>query len=103
MAPEPDGREPPLLYETGDDGVAWRSITYRELWDWITQVAMGLRALGIRDGDRVCIMSRTRAAWLVADIATQSVGAVSCRPFQSTIATRRGTRCSARFRRWRLT
>jgi enoyl-CoA hydratase/carnithine racemase len=23
MAPEPDGRAPPLLYETGDDGVAW--------------------------------------------------------------------------------
>jgi long-chain acyl-CoA synthetase len=62
----------------GTDSAAWRSMTYRELWDWITQVAMGLRALGIRDGDRICIMSRTRAAWLVADVASQSVGAVSC-------------------------
>ena len=49
----------------------WRSTTYKETWQWITQVAMGLKHLGIKDGDTVAIMSRTRPAWLTADIGAQ--------------------------------
>ncbi len=61
-----------------EDEVVWRSITYGELWTWITQVAMGLRHLGLGTDDRICIMSRTRPAWLTADLASLSIGAVSC-------------------------
>jgi long-chain acyl-CoA synthetase len=62
----------------------WRSVTYRELWDWITQVALGLKHLGITDGDSVCIMSRTRPAWLTADIGAMSLGAVTCPIYPSS-------------------
>ncbi len=58
--------------------VAWTSLSYRQTWDWITQVAMGLKHLGMRDGDRICIMSRTRPAWLAADLGSLSLGAVTC-------------------------
>jgi len=61
-----------------EEAVAWTSTTYRQTWDWITQVAIGLKHLGIRDGDRVCIMSRTRPAWLTADLGSLSLGAVTC-------------------------
>ena len=61
-----------------EEAAEWSSTTYRQTWDWITQVAMGLKHLGIRDGDRICIMSRTRAAWLVADLGAMSLGAVTC-------------------------
>ena len=61
-----------------EESVAWTSTSYRQTWDWITQVAMGLKHLGIRDGDRVCIMSRTRPAWLAADLGSLSLGAVTC-------------------------
>ena len=61
-----------------EEPVAWTSTSYRQTWDWITQVAMGLKHLGIRDGDRVCIMSRTRPAWLAADLGSLSLGAVTC-------------------------
>jgi len=61
-----------------EEAVAWTSTSYRQTWDWITQVAMGLKHLGIRDGDRVCIMSRTRPAWLAADLGALSLGAVTC-------------------------
>ena len=61
-----------------EEVVAWTSTSYRQTWDWITQVAMGLKHLGIRDGDRVCIMSRTRPAWLAADLGSLSLGAVTC-------------------------
>ena len=61
-----------------EEAVAWTSTTYRQTWDWITQVAMGLKHLGIRDGDRICIMSRTRPAWLAADLGSLSLGVVTC-------------------------
>jgi long-chain acyl-CoA synthetase len=61
-----------------EETVAWTSTSYRQTWDWITQVAMGLKHLGIRDGDRICIMSRTRPAWLAADLGSLSLGAVTC-------------------------
>ena len=61
-----------------EEAVEWTSTSYRQTWDWITQVAMGLKHLGIKDGDRVCIMSRTRPAWLAADLGSLSLGAVTC-------------------------
>jgi long-chain acyl-CoA synthetase len=61
-----------------EEQVAWTSTSYRQTWDWITQVAIGLKHLGIRDGDKVCIMSRTRPAWLAADLASLSLGAITC-------------------------
>ena len=56
----------------------WVSRSYAEFWEWVTSTSLGLEELGIADGDFVCIMSRTRAEWLVADIASWALGAVSC-------------------------
>jgi long-chain acyl-CoA synthetase len=67
-----------------EEAAEWRSTTYGETWRWITQVAMGLKHLGIRDGDRVAIMSRTRPAWLTADIGAMSLGAVTCPIYPSS-------------------
>ena len=73
--------------EAESDGDAkWRSTTYRETWEWIRDVALGLKSLGIAKGDRVCILSRTRPAWLVADLASMSLGAVSCPIYPSSEA-----------------
>ncbi|HEX3220867.1 MAG TPA: long-chain fatty acid--CoA ligase [Candidatus Limnocylindria bacterium] len=72
--------------ESEDEAPEWRSTTYAETWRWITQVAMGLKHLGIKDGDRVAIMSRTRPAWLTADIGAMSLGAVTCPIYPSSEA-----------------
>ena len=64
--------------------VHWNSTTYTETWRWISEVAMGLKHLGIRDGDSVAIMSRTRPAWLTADIGALSLGAVTCPIYPSS-------------------
>jgi long-chain acyl-CoA synthetase len=69
-----------------EEAVKWTSTTYRETWRWITEVALGLKHLGIKDGDRVCIMSRTRPAWLVCDLAALSLGAVTCPIYPSVEA-----------------
>jgi long-chain acyl-CoA synthetase len=41
-------------------------------------VSLGLRDLGVRDGDAVCILARTRAEWTVSDLASLALGAVTC-------------------------
>jgi long-chain acyl-CoA synthetase len=64
----------------GDDAAepGWASRTYREMWDWVTGVSLGLADLGIADGDMVCIIARTRPEWTIADLASLALGAVTC-------------------------
>ncbi len=62
----------------GAEEATWTSRTYRELWDWVTGLSLGLKDLGIRDGDTVCIIARTRPEWTVADLASLALGAVTC-------------------------
>lgn len=69
-----------------DEQAVWRSTTYDETWRWIRDVALALGNLGLGRGDHACIMSRTRPAWLVADLATMSLGAVSCPIYPSSEA-----------------
>jgi long-chain acyl-CoA synthetase len=67
--------------EVGPDGAdesGWVHRTYREMWDWVTELSLGMRHLGLGDGDRFCIISRTRPEWIIADLAGQALGAVSC-------------------------
>ena len=61
-----------------DDAGRWASRTYREMWDWVTNLSLGLKDLGIRDGDAVCIIARTRPEWTIADLASLALGAVTC-------------------------
>ncbi|HET7646356.1 MAG TPA: long-chain fatty acid--CoA ligase [Candidatus Limnocylindria bacterium] len=63
--------------EATDDG-GWVHRSYREMWDWVTELSLGLRHLGLADGDRFCIISRTRPEWVIADFAGLALGAVSC-------------------------
>jgi long-chain acyl-CoA synthetase len=69
-----------------DQGATWTSRSYGEFWDWVRRTSLGLEALGVADGDAVCIMSRTRPEWLVADIASWALGAVSCPIYPQTEA-----------------
>ena len=62
----------------GEEGPTWTSRTYRQLWDWITQLSLGLRDLGVGDNDSVCIIARTRPEWTVSDLASLALGAVTC-------------------------
>ena len=64
--------------EAADDAGRWTSRTYREMWDWVTNLSLGLKDLGIRDGDAVCIIARTRPEWTIADLASLALGAVTC-------------------------
>ncbi|MFF1675024.1 AMP-dependent synthetase/ligase [Streptomyces sp. NPDC058256] len=53
----------------------WTPVTAAELWDEVVDLARGLVTSGIRPGDRVAIMARTRYEWTVLGYALWSVGA----------------------------
>ncbi|KAB1149792.1 long-chain fatty acid--CoA ligase [Streptomyces luteolifulvus] len=53
----------------------WRDVTAAEFRDEVLSLAKGLLAQGIRFGDRVALMSRTRYEWTLFDFALWTIGA----------------------------
>ncbi|MFD3905789.1 long-chain fatty acid--CoA ligase [Streptomyces sp. CB04723] len=60
-----------------DAGGQWRDVTSGEFRDQVLALARGLIAHGVRFGDRVALMSRTRYEWTLFDFALWTVGAHS--------------------------
>jgi len=57
------------------DGI-WVPVTWREFADQVRELAAGFIAVGIRPGDRVALMSRTRYEWTLLDYAILTAGGV---------------------------
>lgn len=55
----------------------WRDVTTAVFRDEVLALAKGLIAHGVRFGDRVALMSRTRYEWTLFDLALWTVGAQS--------------------------
>ncbi|MFG2312287.1 AMP-dependent synthetase/ligase [Streptomyces sp. NPDC048566] len=70
-------RQDPLRIALGrkDDRGEWRDVTAAEFRDEILALAKGLIADGVRFGDRVAIMCRTRYEWTLFDFALWTIGA----------------------------
>ena len=58
-------------------GNAWETLTSRELGEIVRELALGLIALGREKGDRVALLSASRAEWVQADFAIFSAGCVT--------------------------
>jgi long-chain acyl-CoA synthetase len=65
--------EPAYLEETED---GWRPVSWDEAAERVDALAHGLLARGVRHGDRVAVLSRTRLEWILLDWAVMSIGAV---------------------------
>ncbi|MFD8296037.1 AMP-dependent synthetase/ligase [Streptomyces bauhiniae] len=72
-----NARTDPLHVALGrkDDQGQWRDVTAAEFRDEVVALAKGLLAQGVRFGDRVAIMSRTRYEWTLFDFALWTIGA----------------------------
>ncbi|MDX1704747.1 MAG: AMP-binding protein, partial [Altererythrobacter ishigakiensis] len=55
----------------------WVTRSWQETADQICLIAENLRKLGLKRGDRVCIVSENRPEWCIADIAIMAAGCVS--------------------------
>ncbi|GAB3114128.1 AMP-dependent synthetase/ligase [Streptomyces calidiresistens] len=64
----------------------WENVTASAFRDEIRAVAKGLIASGIRPGDRVALMSRTRYEWTLLDFALWYAGAVPVPIYETSSA-----------------
>lgn len=61
-----------------------------EVWDRVLALARGLIAAGVEPGDRVGLMSATRAEWVEVDLAVNAVGAVTVPIYETSSADQIG-------------
>jgi len=78
------GRHPKPLLIGQCRGGAIAGQSTSEWFDGVRDLALGLAAMGVRQGDRVAIVSESRPEWLLADFAILTLGAVTV-PIYSTL------------------
>ncbi|RKN05558.1 AMP-dependent synthetase/ligase [Streptomyces radicis] len=74
-----------ILSRRNRDGT-WRDITCAEFAAEVVAVAKGLIAHGLRPGDRLAIMSRTRYEWTLLDFAAWAAGLITVPLYPSSPA-----------------
>jgi long-chain acyl-CoA synthetase len=75
----------------GGEGTGpWRDVTAGDFAAEVMALANGLIAAGIRTGDRVALMSRTRYEWTVVDYAILAAGAVTVPVYETSSAEQVG-------------
>jgi len=65
----------------------WTALSYRQLAEQVQAASVGLRELGLRDGERVAILSENRPEWAVADYACLAARCTDV-PIYPTLPTR---------------
>jgi len=74
---------PALAHRVGDRFVEWSTQQFAEE---VMAVAKGLMALGVEQGDKVCLYSATRIEWTVLDFAIWAAGGVTVPIYETSSA-----------------
>jgi len=67
-------------------GSIWQTLTYVQTLAQVKHFSESLKKLGVKQGDRVAILSNTRYEWTLLDIAILSLGAVTVPIYHSSMA-----------------
>src|SRR4051794_15434741 len=51
------------------DGPNWKPVTWREYYENVKLISLGLMELGVQPGDNVNLLSNTRLEWVATDMA----------------------------------
>jgi long-chain acyl-CoA synthetase len=65
----------PMLVAKRDG--AWHALNWTTVAEQVCLLARSLRAIGLRDGDRVALVSENRPEWCIADLAIMAAGLVT--------------------------
>ncbi len=65
----------------------WVALSFAEVRDMVELASAGFASLGIQRGDRVAIISENRPEWVMCDLATATLGAVSVPLYPTLTAT----------------
>lgn len=68
-------RDQPFLWRKQEG--EWRSLSWADVAERITNLAKGLHELGVKKGDRVVLVSENRPEWLIADVAIMAAGGIT--------------------------
>jgi long-chain acyl-CoA synthetase len=74
-----------VSFQRRADGT-WVDLTAKEFAAQVMAVAKGLIAAGLRTGDRVCLMSKTRFEWTLFDFAILAAGGVTVPIYETSSA-----------------
>lgn len=68
-------------YKSTNETVApvgtWKEVTFREFYEDCENLVLGLREIGVKPGDSIAILSKTRYEWALADMAILGSRAVT--------------------------
>jgi long-chain acyl-CoA synthetase len=76
------GPRPRYRYRAAD---GWREVTWQTMAERVRAIAAGLIAMGVEPGDRVALLSNTRAEWMEIDFAILACGALTVPIYQSSL------------------
>ena len=65
----------PFLWAKRDG--QWQALSWAEVTRQVCCLAESLRALGLKDGDRVMLVSENRPEWCIADLAIMAAGCIT--------------------------
>ncbi|MBA4751377.1 MAG: long-chain fatty acid--CoA ligase [Sphingopyxis sp.] len=69
------GGEDPFLWRKADR--IWHPLSWRQVANQVSALAHNLRQLGLKDGDRVVLVSENRPEWCIADLGIMAAGCVT--------------------------
>jgi long-chain acyl-CoA synthetase len=64
----------------------WRAISWAEAARQVAALAESLKRIGLRPGDRVCLVSENRPEWLIADLGIMAAGCVTVPTYTTNTA-----------------
>ncbi len=69
------GGEDPFLWRKADR--AWQPLSWRQVANQVAALANNLRRLGLKEGDRIVLVSENRPEFCIADLAIMAAGCIT--------------------------
>jgi long-chain acyl-CoA synthetase len=64
----------------------WEVLTWEDYSRYVRKIALGLMSLGLKRGERVGIIVGNQPEWLISELASQALGAVTINLFTTSVA-----------------
>ena len=63
----------------------WQSWSWKDVYEYVNNLSLGLISLGIKEGDHICIIGRNRPHLYWSIIAAQNIGAIPTPLYQYAV------------------
>lgn len=77
-------RDNGIAMRVKDRGI-WQRITWKDYYEKVRDLCLGMVSLGLKRGDKVCIIGENKPEWFWAELATQCAGAVAVGVFTDCV------------------